>query len=199
MPELTKEVLTEYVDEHTPDQAPPFEGVRQGVRRRRRHRALLAVAAVVAVATAATLSTSDLRGTEEPAAPITTPTAGLLDDGPPPDRFRFGNTLMLLQKEIPVTAVRPLAGSPSVLVVEASREPVAGESCLPHTVVRILDQDAATVRIAAYRYSAAPDEPGGGECRKPSTGPVRVHLDLRSVLGDRTVLAGSTGQRVVLN
>lgn len=199
MPELTRQLLTEYVDEQTPEQAPPFEGVRQGVRRKKRQRGLLAVAAVVAVATATALGTTDLRGTDEPAAPVTTPTTGVLDDGPPPAQFKFGTTLMLLQEEIPVTAVRPLPGSPSVLVVETSRRPVVGETCLPHTVVRILDQDAATVRIAAYRYSAAPDEPGGGECAKPPGGTVRVHLDLRSALGDRTVLAGSTGQRVALN
>ncbi|ADB32109.1 hypothetical protein Kfla_3045 [Kribbella flavida DSM 17836] len=199
MPEVRTELLVEYVDQQTPDHAPPFTRVEAVVRRRRRRRNLLAVAAVVAVATAAVATTTDLGSDAEPAAPISTPTAGLLDDGPPPAQFTFGTTLMLLQGEIPVTAVRPSVESASLLVVEAARGSAAGEGCHPHTMVRILDQDATTVRIAAYRYVVAPDEPGSGECVRPETGPAQVQLDLRSPLGSRTVLAGSTGQRVVLN
>ncbi|WP_432949948.1 hypothetical protein ACQPXM_17800 [Kribbella sp. CA-253562] len=199
MAELRTELLVEYVDEQTPEQAPPFAGVEQGARRRRRQRNLLAVAAVVAVATVATITTQDIQRGAEPSAPISTPTLGVLDDGPPPAQFKFGTTLMLLQKEIPVTAVRPVPGAPSVLAVEAPRSGQSGEGCYPHTMVRILDQDATTVRIAAYRYVVAPDEPGSGECLKSQTGSVKVELDLRTAIGNRRILAGSTGQRVVLN
>ncbi|MEV6288817.1 hypothetical protein [Kribbella sp. NPDC051770] len=199
MAELRTELLVEYVDEQTPEQAPPFTGVEWGARRRKRQRNLLAVATVVAVATVATVVTHDVQRGAEPSAPASTPTVGVLDDGPPPAKFKFGNTLMLLQKEIPVTAVRPLPGSPSVLVVEAPRAGWPGEGCNPHTMVRILDQDATTARIAAYRYVVAPDEPSGGECLKAQTGPVRVQLDLRTAIGTRRIIAGTTGDRVLLN
>ncbi|GAB3820682.1 hypothetical protein [Kribbella italica] len=199
MAELRTDLLVEYVDEQTPEQAPPFQGVERGARRRKRQRNLLAVATVVAVATVATVVTQDVQRGAEPAAPISTPTLGVLDDGPPPAQFTFGTTLMLLQKEIPVTAVRPVPGSPSVLQVEAPRSSAPGEGCYPHTMVRILDQDATTARIAAYRYVVAPDEPGGGECSKPQTGPVKVELDLRTAIGTRRIIAGTTGDRVLLN
>jgi hypothetical protein len=195
MAELRNELLVEYVDEQTPEQAPPFTGVERGARRRKRQRNLLAVATVVAVATVATVVTQDVRRGAEPAG---APTVGVLDDGPPPARFKFGNYLMLLQTEIPVTAVRPLPGSPSVLVVEAPRPTVSGEGCSPQTMVRILDQDATTARIAAYRYVVAPDEPGG-ECLKAQTGPVQIQLDLRTAIGTRRIIAGTTGERVLLN
>lgn len=199
MAELRTELLVEYVDEQTPEQAPPFTGVERGARRRKRQRNLLAVATVVAVATVATVATQDVRRGAEPLAPTSTPTLGVLDDGPPPAQFKFGGTLMLLQKEIPVTAVRPVPGSPSVLTVEAQRAGWPGEGCYPHTMVRILDQDATTARIAAYRYVVAPDEPDGGECLKTQSGPVKVQLDLRTAIGTRRIIAGSTGDRVLLN
>ena len=97
---------------------------------------------------------------------------------------------MLLQKEIPVTAVRPVPGSPSVLLVVAPRSGGTGEGCYPHTMVRILDQDATMARIAAYRYVVAPDEPGGGECFKSQANQVQVQLDLRTAIGTRRIVAG---------
>ncbi|TDO50015.1 hypothetical protein EV643_105245 [Kribbella sp. VKM Ac-2527] len=202
MPELGPEVrdlLVEYVDEQTPREAPPFAGVERVVRRRKRRRNQLAVAAMVVLVAGIALIGSNLPQAEEPAAPTETPTVSVLDDGPPPAQFKFGTTLLILQKEIRVSAVRPSPDSPSVLVVETVRDEAAGETCLPHTVVRILSQDAATVRIAAYRYSVAPDQPETQECFKPQGGPLRIQLDLRSSLAGRTVLAGSTGDRVVLN
>ncbi len=200
MAELRTELLVEYVDDQTPEQAPPFTGVERGARRRKRQRNLLAVATVVAVATVATVATQDVQRGAEPTAPASTPTApAALDDGPPPAQFTFGNTLMLLQKEIPVTAVRPVPGSPSVLLVVAPRSGGTGEGCYPHTMVRILDQDATMARIAAYRYVVAPDEPGGGECIKSPANEVQVQLDLRTAIGTRRIVAGTTGERVLLN
>lgn len=198
MPEPLSDLLTEYVDEQSPQQAPPFGTVEREAGRRKRRRAVSAVAAVVVLAAGTAAVTTNLPGAEEPAAPTTTPTTGLLDDGPPPAQFRYGTTMLVLQREVPVTAVRPAQGNPSVLVVETAREAAAGR-CLPHTMVRILSQDAARVRIAAYRYAPAPDQPEGPECPRSQAGPVRIHLDLRSALAGRTVLAGSTGDRVVLN
>ncbi|TWD83656.1 hypothetical protein FB561_4822 [Kribbella amoyensis] len=198
MPELRTDLLIEYVDEQTPGEAPPFGGVERVVRRKKRRRALASVGAVVVFAAGAALVTTNLPHAGEPAAPTKSPTVGVLDDGPPPERFRIGTTLLVLQKEIPVTAVRPDPGNSSVLVVETGRD-ATGSTCLPHTMVRILSQDVAEVRIAAYRYSVAPDQPEAQTCGKPQTGPVRIHLDLRSALAGRTVLAGSTGRQVVLN
>ncbi|GAB2586225.1 hypothetical protein [Kribbella endophytica] len=199
MAELRTDLLVEYVDDQTPEQAPPFTGVERGARRRKRQRNLLAVATVVAVATVATVVTQDVQRGAEPPAPAGTPTLGVPDDGPPPAQFKFGSTLMLLQKEIPVTAVRPVPGSPSVLTVVAPRSGGTGEGCYPHTMVRILDQDTTMARIAAYRYVVAPDEPAGGECLKAQAGPVQVQLDLRTVIGTRRIIAGTTGERVLLN
>ena len=71
MAELRTDLLVEYVDEQTPEQAPPFTGVARGARRRKRQRNLLAVATVVAVATVATVVTQDVQRGVEPTAPAT--------------------------------------------------------------------------------------------------------------------------------
>ncbi|GAA1613232.1 hypothetical protein GCM10009789_79340 [Kribbella sancticallisti] len=192
------ELLTEYVDEQTPDEAPPFEFVERAVRRQRRTRMLAASVAVVVVAGGAAFAATGLPQAEEPAGPaqtIATAAVGLLDDGPPPDQFGLGTTVLRLDKEIPIKAVRVDPERPDVLVVEAARDAQA-ETCLPHTVARILAQTATTIRVAAYRYTA-PDQPEGPQCQKDAV--VRISLDLRRDVGARTVLAGSTGHRVVLN
>jgi hypothetical protein len=159
----------------------------------------VATAAVVLFVGGVVVATATVPRAEEPATPPVTPTpaVGLLDDGPPPQQFKFGNTLMLLGDEVPVSRVEVDPDSASTLIVEAPRN--ADDTCLPHTMARILSQNDSTVRIAVYRYSVAPDQPETQLCVKQGTGPLRISLDLRRRVGDRTVLAGTTGNRAVLN
>ena len=203
MRELPTKVLVEYVDEHTPEEAPPFEHVERAVQARRRRRNVLATAAAVVVVAGAVVATVDLpRAEQEPAGPettLTTPPPNYLDDGPPPAQFKIGTTLMVLKEEIPISSadVDPL--SPTELILEVPRDPTLAEACVPTTVVRILSQDASTARVAAYRYSVGPDQNEGRQCVTPHDTPTVVHLDLRAAVGDRTIYAGSTGHRTLLN
>jgi hypothetical protein len=198
MPDL-HELLTEYVDERTPEQAPPFTQVERAVVRQRRRRSLAAVAAVALVVGGVAAATLDQpRAEEDPATPPTrAPVLGVLDDGPPPARFKFGTTVMVLVGEIPIISVTPDPDSTDSLIVEAARD--NSGTCIPHTMVRILAQDTKTVRIAAYRYTVAPDQPETQQCLKPGGKDLRIPLDLRWQLGNRRVLAGTTGNRSVLN
>jgi hypothetical protein len=198
MPDL-HELLMEYVDERTPEQAPPFAQVQRVVVRRRRRRSLAAVAAVALVAGGAAVATLDQpRAEEDPATPpVSAPVLGVLDDGPPPARYKFGTTVMVLTGEIPIISVVADPNSTDGLIVEASRD--NSGTCIPHTMVRILSQDTKTVRIAAYRYAVAPDQPETQQCLKPGGKDLRIPLDLRWQLGSRKVLAGTTGNRSVLN
>jgi hypothetical protein len=195
------ELLTEYVDERTPEQAPPFTQVEGVVRRQRRRRNLATVAVVALIAGGVAVATVDLpRSSKDPATPppsTSAPVLGALDDGPPPAKFKFGTTLLVLTGEIPVVGVTADPNNLSGVIVEAARD--NSETCVPHTMVRILAQDDKTVRIAAYRYSVAPDQPEPQQCLKPGGKDLRIQLDLRWQLGNRKVLAGTTGNRSVLN
>jgi len=189
--------LTEYVTARTPDDAPPIEEVERAVKERRRRRYVVsaAVAAVVIVAGIAA-------GLGLPRAE-TEPTIGLempqyVVDGPAPEHYKLGTTTILLRGEIAVTSARVDPDHLSVLTVGVERDEVAIEPCLPNTVVRILSQDAYSVRIAAYRYGIGPDQNEGHQCTAPAPAPTTLRLDLMSLLGSRTVYAGSTGERVVL-
>jgi hypothetical protein len=200
MREVPSEVLVEYVDEQTPQEAPPFEYVERAVRARRRRRNLLASAAAVIAVVGAVVATVDLpRAEQEPADVTTTPTLGYLDDGLPPAQFKVGTTLLVLAGETRVSAVRPDPDQPSMLIVEVPRDPRVAEACVPTTVVRILAQDSSTVRIAAYRYVVGPEQNVGRQCVEPDETPTAVHLDLRQPLDGRKVYAGSTGSRTLLN
>jgi hypothetical protein len=198
MPELN-ELLTEYVDERTPEQAPPFTQVQSVVRRQRRRRSLTAIAMTALVVGGVAVATAETqRADDQPATPSQQSTVrGVLDDGPPPETFKVGTTLLVLDREIPIVTAAPDPNNTAGLIVQASRDD--DETCLPHTVVRILAQDAQTVRIAAYRYSVAPDQPETQQCLKPGGSDLRISLDLRRQLGSRKVLAGTTGTRSVLN
>jgi hypothetical protein len=202
MPDPETELLTEYVDEHTPEEARPFEYVEHALRRRRRTRTVAAVAATIGViAGAATVTAVDQRADDSPAVPptVTTsaPTPGSLDVGPPPQQFKQGTTLLTLDHEIEVTRAYPDPATTDRLIVEASRGD--SETCVPHVVVRVLAQDARMIRIAAYQYSVLPQSDEGMQCLRPEGKPFRGVLDLRWQLGTRQVVAGSTGNRVVLN
>ena len=205
--ELRIDQLVQYVDQQTPAQAPAFGGVEQVVRRRKRRRNLVVVAVVVLVVAAGGIATANLRGAGElatpdtaspTAGPSTEPSVGRVDEGPPPGQFKFGETMLVLEGEIPVTAVRPATGT--FLTVEVAREAAAGEACLPHAVARIVSQGTTRIRIAVYRYVVGPNQIGAmPECLRPDAHPLQIQLDLGTPLGDRQVVAGSTGNHVVLN
>lgn len=195
-----RDLLTEYVDGQTPDEAPPFEYVEQAARERRRRRYVVAAAiGAVVLITGATFGITRPSATPRPAGPTAATSApNLLDDGPPPQQFKIGSTLLLLRGEIAVTSATQVPGSSSALVVQVGRDEVDVEPCVPNTIVRILSQDASSIRIAAYRYSVAPDQLEGHQCARRSVAPRAVRLDLRSPLAGRTVYAGSTGNRTIL-
>lgn len=189
--------LTEYVDARTPDEAPPVEDVELAVKERRRRRYVVsaAVAAVVIVAgISAGLAVPS--GETEPTIGLEMPPYTV--DGPAPQQYKIGTTTILLRGEIAVTSARVDPDHLSVLSVGIEPDEVAIEPCLPNTVVRILAQDAYSVRIAAYRYGVGPDQNEGHQCTNPGPAPTTVRVDLESVIGSRTVYAGSTGERVVL-
>jgi hypothetical protein len=203
MPDPETELLTEYVDERTPEEARPFEYVERAMRRRRRGRKLVAVAAAIGViGGAATVTALDRqRADESPVVPPTvttsTPAPGSLDVGPPPPQFKQGTTLLTLDHEIEVTRAYPDPATTDRLIVEATRGD--SEACVPHVVLRVLEQDAKTVRIAAYQYSVLPQSDEGMQCFRPEGKPFKGILDLHWELATRQVLAGATGNRIVLN
>jgi hypothetical protein len=119
-------------------------------------------------------------------------------DGPAPQHYKIGATTILLRGEIAVTSATVDPEHLSVLSVGVEPDEVAIEPCLPNTVVRILAQDAYSVRIAAYRYGLGPDQNEGHQCTNPGPAPTTLRVDLQFVLGNRTVYAGSAGERVVL-
>jgi hypothetical protein len=201
MPERETELLTQYVDEHTPEEARPFEYVERALRRRRRGRIVVAVAAVIGVlGGAATVTAVDRqRADQAPAVPptVTTSAPSDLDVGPPPQQFKQGTTLLTLDHEIEVTRAYPDPATTDRLIVEASRGD--SETCVPHVVVRVLQQDAKTIRVAAYQYSVLPQSGEGMQCFRPEGKPFKGILDLHWELGTRQVIAGTTGDRIVLN
>jgi hypothetical protein len=192
-----RDQLVEYVDERTPDEAPPFEELERAARdlRRRRYVVSAAVVAIVIVAGIAGVLGYPRAGTE--------PTIGLeapkyAVDGPAPQRYKLGTTVILLRGEIVVTSARLDPDHLSILTVGVEPDEVAIEPCQPNTVVRILSQDGGSVRIAAYRYGVGPDQNEGHQCNNPGPAPTTLKLDLKNPLGNRTVYAGTTGERVVL-
>ncbi|NEA33051.1 hypothetical protein [Streptomyces sp. SID13031] len=203
MPDPESDLLIEYVEEQTPEEAPPFEYVAGAARRRRRNRKLVIAAATIGVvAGAATIVAVDAQRAEVgPAGPPTptssTPEPGSLDVGPPPAQFKQGTTLLTLDREIEVTSVSRDPVSPSRLIVQATRGDT--ETCTPHVIVRVLEQDTKTIRVAAYRYSVLPQSSVGMQCFRPQGEPLKTPLDLHWQVGNRRVLAGSAGNRVVLN
>lgn len=192
-----RDLLIEYVEERTPDEAPPFEELERAARdlRRRRYVVSAAVVAMVIVAGIAGVLGYPRAATE--------PTLGLelpkyAVDGPAPQQYKLGTTVILLRGEITVRWARADPELVSLLTVGVEPDEVAIEPCLPNTVVRILSQDGGSVRIAAYRYGIAPDQNEGHQCNNPGPAPTTLQVDLKTPLGNRTVYAGTTGERVVL-
>ncbi|TDW76001.1 hypothetical protein [Kribbella pratensis] len=192
-----RDLLVEYVEERTPDEAPPFEELERAARdlRRRRYVVSAAVVAMVIVAGIAGVLGYPRAATE--------PTLGLelpkyAVDGPAPQQYKLGTTVILLRGEITVRWARADPELVSLLTVGVEPDEVAIEPCLPNTVVRILSQDGGSVRIAAYRYGIAPDQNEGHQCNNPGPAPTTLQVDLKTPLGNRTVYAGTTGERVVL-
>ncbi|MEV6412860.1 hypothetical protein [Kribbella sp. NPDC051718] len=199
MPDPETDLLTEYVDERTPEEARPFEYVERALHRRRRGRIVIAVAAAIGViGGAATVTALNRpRAEDTPTVTTSTPAPRDLDVGPPPPQFKQGTTLLTLDHELEVTRAYPDPATPDRLIVEATRGDT--ETCVPHVVLRVLAQDAQTIRIAAYQYSVLPQSDEGMQCFRPEGKPFKGILDLHWELATRQVLAGSTGNRVVLN
>ena len=90
-----RDLLVEYVDEQTPDEAPPFEYLEHAVQERRRRKYVVSAAVAAVVVVAGILAGIGVpRALHEPAAPETPPTVPApkaLDDGPPPQEFRIGS------------------------------------------------------------------------------------------------------------
>ena len=102
----------------------------------------------------------------------------------PPQQYKIGTTLILLRGEIAVTSVQLDPDHLSVLTVAVEPDEIPIEPCLPNTVVRILSQDAYSVRIAAYRYGVGPDQNEGHQCTNPGPAPTTLGLDLQSPLAE---------------
>ncbi|MEV4265532.1 hypothetical protein [Kribbella sp. NPDC049584] len=192
-----RDLLVGYVAERTPDEAPPFEELERAARdlRRRRYVVSAAVVAMVIVAGIAGV-VGYPRAATEPTLGLELPRYAV--DGPAPRQYKLGTTVILLRGEITVRWARVDPELVSVLTVGVEPDEVAIEPCLPNTVVRILSQDGGSVRIAAYRYGIAPDQNEGHQCNNPGPAPTTLQLDLKTPLGNRTVYAGTTGERVVL-
>jgi hypothetical protein len=194
--------LVEYVDEQTPDEAPPFEYVEQAVRERRRRKYVVSAAVAAVVVVAGIIAGIGVpRALREPVTPEPTPTVPApkaLDDGPPPQELKIGSIRLLLRGEIAVTAVTPDPRDASALIVRVEPDELAIEPCAPNTIVRVLSQDGLSIRVAAYRYGVGPDQNEGHLCAKRTSAPTTLRVGLRSPLDGRSVYAGSTGQRVVL-
>ncbi|MFI5692636.1 hypothetical protein ACIA58_12410 [Kribbella sp. NPDC051586] len=192
-----RDLLVEYVDARTPDEAPPFEDLERALRERRGRRYIVS-AAVAAIVIVAGIAAALGYPKAEPEPTIGLELPHYTVDGPAPQRYKLGTTVILLRGEIAVTSVRLDPDHLTVLTVGVEPDEVAVEPCLPNTVVRILSQDAGSVRIAAYRYGVGPDQSEGHQCNNPGPAPTTLQLDLRSPLGNRTVYAGTIGERVVL-
>ncbi|HWD78625.1 MAG TPA: hypothetical protein VG497_07085 [Kribbella sp.] len=187
--------VVEYGDTLTYDEAPRVEDVE---RRRRRYAVTSAAVAVAGVLLGIGIASQprSLQADPEPTIGFERPSYAV--DGPARRRYKLGSTVILLREEIAVTSVRPDPERLTVLTVGVEADEVAVEPCLPNTVVRILAQDAGSVRIAAYRYGVGPDQNEGHQCANRGRAPTTLQLDLQSPLGNRTVYAGTSGERVVL-
>ncbi|GAA0616446.1 hypothetical protein HPO96_00305 [Kribbella sandramycini] len=190
-----REQLTEYVDEQTPAEAPPFEYVERAARgRRTRNRLTAAVVAAVVMAAVATFAVVDRpRADQQPVAPPTEQVKQDFSDGPPPENFRYNSTLMVLLGEVRITSITALPDQPMSLQVTV---PPGKSRCVPDTVVQILHEDAKSVRIAAYRYQLAPDQVEDVKCDLLAA-PRPVQLELQRPLTNRTVYAGAAGSRAL--
>ncbi|HEY3561690.1 MAG TPA: hypothetical protein VGL05_29700 [Kribbella sp.] len=187
--------ILEYGDTLTDDEAPRVEDLE---RRRRRYAVTSAVVAVAGVLIGIGIAArpGGLEADPEPTIGFEQPSYAV--DGPAPRQYKLGSTVILLRGETAVTSARQDPERLTVLVVGVAADDVPVEPCLPNTVVRILAQDAGSVRIAAYRYGVGPDQNEGHQCVNRGPAPTTLRLDLGRPLGNRTVYAGTTGDRVVL-
>ncbi|MFF0268780.1 hypothetical protein [Kribbella sp. NPDC004536] len=187
--------VTEYGDTLTRADPPSLEDPE----RKRRPYAMAAAAvavAVVLIGTAIATRPGIPRAAPELTIGIEQPAYAV--DGPAPQQYKLGSTVILLRGEIAVTSAQLDPDHLTVLDVGVEPDGVAIEPCLPNTVVRILAQDGGSVRIAAYRYGIGPDQNEGHQCANRGPAPTVLRLDLGSPLGNRTVYAGTAGERVVL-
>jgi hypothetical protein len=119
--------------------------------------------------------------------------------GPPPDRISVnGRDLVRTGDDVEMGIARIDRDDPATLVVPAGMHaPDADPHCVPHTVVRILSQNARAVEIRAFAYEPA-DPPAGPVICPGVRYPDLLHrLTLAAPLGDREVRSGTTTVPVV--
>jgi hypothetical protein len=213
MPDLTT-ALRQHLDDQTPAAVAPFADVQRRARRRTRVRttvgAVLAAASVAAVTTivAVNVDRAPSGPVAGPVASLSGPTGGPATspstaDGPPPQRITVGGSDLALAGETNIGQVWIDLVDRSTLVVQAGldtagvKAPLGDPYCVPYTVVRVLGQDANSIRIAAYNYK--PAAPATGNVMCPGFGyPTKEHrLKLAAPVDGRTVLHGSTAVPVV--
>ncbi|HEV2891064.1 MAG TPA: hypothetical protein VGX28_11885 [Frankiaceae bacterium] len=106
----------------------------------------------------------------------------------PPKTLTVDGVVVGLVGVEPVVAVR--LGTPSTLVVYAgSSRPGPPAPCEDHTEVRLVAQDAAEVRVAAFRYATREPVPENHACALVGHPPAETALALAAPLGSRRVLA----------
>jgi RNA polymerase sigma factor (sigma-70 family) len=150
--------LPKLLERSTPGAVAPFAHVHAKARRRARRRGRAAViATVLAVAGALTVVRFAVVGDNPPPDPSPTQVVG-----PPPDRISVnGRDLVRTGDDVEMGTVRIDRDDPATLVVPAGMNaPAADPHCVPHTVVRILSQNARAVEIGAFAYGPA-DPPAG--------------------------------------
>jgi hypothetical protein len=190
MPDVITAALHQLLAEQTPAAVPPFVEVRHRARVRARTRvALGAVATAVTVAGGGALAAWAADGGPSPS-PAGSAAAS------PPDRITVNGRQLTRTGVTEVDTAWVDEDDPSTLVVLAGTAPPHdGTFCNPYTVVRLLGEDADTVRIVVDRYEQPPPSPLPGvmlACPAVKH-PAKEHrLELGAAVAGRAVLNGAT-------
>ncbi|MGZ0146499.1 RNA polymerase sigma factor [Kribbella sp. WER1] len=189
--------------ELTADDVPPFERLERRLKERRARQYVVfgtvgTVVGVAAVLIGIGIATRPGNLSADPEPTIGFERPGYVVDGPAPRQYELGPTRVLLRGEIAVTSARPDPRHLTMLTVGVEPDNAAIGQCMPDLILRILAQDAGSVRIAAYRYDVGPDQSDGHRCAAAGPAPTSLQVDLQSPLGNRTVYAGTKGERIVL-
>jgi hypothetical protein len=182
MPDLTT-ALNQELAAQTPETVPPFAEVRRRARKRARTRmALGAVAAAVVVAGGGVLAVRAVDGGPAPSPEALSSAA--------PQWITVNGRQLKYSGGTPVDNAWVDEQDPSILVVVAGVvAPDEGSSCRPYVAVRLLEEDAHTIRIAADEYQ----EPIVTRlCTQPAYPGKEHQFKLRAPVGGRTLLDGTT-------
>lgn len=182
MPDLTT-ALNQELAAQTPHTVLPFAEVRRRARKRARTRmALGAVAAAVVVAAGGVLAVRTADGRPAPSPEALSSAA--------PQWITVNGRQLKYSGGTPVDNAWVDEQDPSILVVVAGVvAPDEGSSCRPYVAVRLLDEDAHTIRIAADEYQ---DPVVPGLCTDPAYPGKEHQFKLRAPVGGRTLLDGTT-------